>query len=155
MECGSHNISAAPSIPERNHPMRSGLLILLLFTCSRAAWAHVGLAVTVPDHDAVLAQAPALLHFQFMNTMTVTNLRLEITAGKKIGERIDVRLPRNSIGQSTAFGDIVDIELPPLVPATYKVLWQAVSLDGHYLLDDFLFTVSAPEAPAAIEATAP
>lgn len=135
--------------------MRSGLLILLLFACSRAAWAHVGLAVTVPDHDAVLEEAPALLHFQFMNTMTIINLRLEITTGENSGERIDVRLPRNSIGQSTAFGDMVDIELPPLAPATYKVLWQAVTLDGHYLLDDFTFTVSAPEAPAALEATAP
>lgn len=104
--------------------------------------AHVGLAVTVPDHDAVLEQAPAILHFQFMNTMTVTNIRIYLMSGEQIGERIDIRLPRNSIGQSIAFGDMVDIELPPLAPATYKVLWQAVSLDGHYLLDDFSFTVS-------------
>jgi methionine-rich copper-binding protein CopC len=127
--------------------MRHLFPILLLLACP-AALAHVGLAVTVPDHDAVLEQAPTVLHFQFMNTMTVTNVRLEITAGERLGERIDVRLPRNSIGQSTAFGDIVDLELPPLAPATYpttyKVLWQAVSLDGHILLDDFSFTVTGP-----------
>lgn len=115
--------------------------ILLLLACP-AALAHVGLAVTVPDHDALLEQAPAQLQFQFMATMTITNVRLEITAGAGLGERIDLRLPRNSIGQSTAFGETVALDLPPLAPATYKVTWQAVSLNGHYLLDDFSFTVS-------------
>jgi methionine-rich copper-binding protein CopC len=121
---------------------RRELPLLLLLSWSPALLAHAGLALTVPDHDAVLETAPAQLHFQFMATMTVTNVRLEITAGGNIGERIDVRMPRNSIGQSTAFGATVDLELPPLAPATYKVIWQAVSLDGHILLDDFSFTVS-------------
>jgi methionine-rich copper-binding protein CopC len=122
--------------------MRAGLLFLLIFACVSPASAHVGLAVTVPDHDAVLEQAPTLIHFQFMAMMTLMNLKLEAMTEAGPGARIDIRLPRNSIGQSTAFGENIDIALPELAPATYKVTWHAVSVNGDYLIDDFSFTVS-------------
>ena len=70
-------------------------------------------------------------------------LDLEITEGERQGERIEVRLPRNSIGQSTAFGEVIDLQLPALDPAVYLVTYQAVSIDGHIMIDDFGFTVLA------------
>jgi len=73
----------------------------------------------------------------------LTNIRLEITEGERQGERIEVRLPRNSIGQSTAFGEVIDLQLPALDPAVYLVTYQAVSIDGHIMIDDFGFTVLA------------
>jgi methionine-rich copper-binding protein CopC len=123
------------------------LPFLLLFACSSAAHAHVGLATTVPDHDALLEQAPTLLHFEFKTTVMITNARLEYVSTERMGERIDIRLPRDGIGQSTAIGDMVDLELPELEPATYKVVWQAVSRDGEILVDDFNFTVLPLVAP--------
>ncbi|MFZ9585479.1 MAG: copper resistance CopC family protein [Pseudohongiellaceae bacterium] len=105
------------------------------------AAAHVGLATTVPDHDAVLERAPTRLVFDFMAEVTITNARLEITSEERRGERIDIRLPRNSIGQSTAFGQTITLELPALAPGTYQVLYQAVALGGDILIDDFSFTV--------------
>ena len=124
--------------------MRYLLLTLLMFALAPAATAHVGLAVTVPDHDAVLERAPTLIHFEFMAEMMLTNLRLDCMSGERKGERIEVRIPRNDVGQSTAIGQMLDIELPELAPATYQVAWQAVSRDGEIVVDDFLFTVSAP-----------
>jgi methionine-rich copper-binding protein CopC len=124
--------------------MRYLLPTLLLFTVAPAANAHVGLAVTVPDHDAVLERAPTLIHFEFKAEMMLTNLRLDCMSGEQKGERLEVRIPRNDVGQSTAIGAMLDIELPELPPATYQVAWQAVSRDGEVVVDDFLFTVSAP-----------
>jgi methionine-rich copper-binding protein CopC len=119
------------------------LIALLGSAFALQALGHVGLAITVPDHDQVLERAPTQIHFQFMAQVTITNIRLEITDGARTGERINVRLPRNSIGQSTAFGDVIDLPLPALDPATYLVTYQAVSIDGHIMIDDFGFTVSA------------
>lgn len=103
--------------------------------------AHVGLATTVPDHDAELERAPTQVLFQFMAEVTITNVRLDVVSEAGKGKRLDVRLPRNSIGQSTAFGETIALELPALDPATYQLTYQAVSIGGDILIDDFSFTV--------------
>ncbi len=108
----------------------------------RATSAHTGMAVTIPDHDAVLPEAPSQLVFYFMTNVTITNIRLEINAGERSGEQLQIRLPRNSIGQSTAYGATIILELPSLTPAAYLVTWQAISEDGHVIVDDFNFTVA-------------
>ncbi len=119
-------------------------LMLALATCwfSSLALAHVGLAMTVPDHDAVLEHIPTQIQFRFGSEVTLTNLRLEFTSGPRKGERLNLRLPRNSIGQSIAFGTDIAVELPIIEAATYQVWYQAISIDGHVLVDDFSFTVS-------------
>jgi len=116
----------------------SALLMLYIQTVS----AHTGMAATLPDHDAVLAEAPSQLVFQFMTNVTITNIRLEINAGERSGEQLQIRLPRNSIGQSAAYGATITLDLPQLDPAAYLVTWQAISQDGHIIVDDFNFTVS-------------
>ena len=125
------------------HYVSLALLVLLSSGFSSSTHAHVGLATTVPDHDQVLERAPTQIHFQFMAQVTLTNLRLEITGGEHQGERIELRLPRNSVGQSTAFGESIDLALPELDASTYLVTYQAVSIDGHIMIDDFSFTVLA------------
>lgn len=115
---------------------------------SAAAFAHVGIAKTVPDHDAVMERAPTRIEFSFMADVTITNIRLEITSDERNparkGERIEIRLPRNSIGQSSAFGQQISLDLPALDPATYLITYQAVSVDGHIMIDDFSFTLLRP-----------
>jgi len=119
-------------------------LLVCLMYFPALTLAHAGLAVTVPEHDAILERAPTLVHFQFMADMTITNVILEIGAGPRTGERIPLRLPRNSIGQSTAFGESIDLNLPALDPGTYVLTWQATSLDGHLLVDDLSFSIIPP-----------
>jgi len=106
--------------------------------------AHVGIATTVPDHEAVIDQAPAILRFVFPGEVTITNLRIRPVseALTLIGNVTTVRLPRNRIGQSTAFGTEIDLPIPLLEPGLYQVVFQVRTVDGHILADDYTFTIS-------------
>jgi methionine-rich copper-binding protein CopC len=132
-----------------HNPVRTTRLLInilslpALLLLSALARAHIGgLAQTVPDHDAVLDLAPVRMEFSFLAEVTITNIRLEVTSGNRTGERLRMVLPRNSIGQSTAFGEHIVLDLPELAPATYKVTWQAMSTGGDIIVDDFSFTVT-------------
>jgi methionine-rich copper-binding protein CopC len=123
--------------------LRTPLSLPVLLLLPVLARAHTGgLAQTVPDHDAVLDLAPARVEFSFLAEVTITNIRLEVASGDRTGERLRMVLPRNSIGQSTAFGEHIALELPDLTPGTYKISWQAMSTGGDIIVDDFSFTVT-------------
>jgi hypothetical protein len=51
------------------------LFILLVIPLCMHAYAHTGIATTVPDHDAVIDRAPELLRFVFPGQVTITNAR--------------------------------------------------------------------------------
>ncbi|MBT5483501.1 MAG: copper resistance protein CopC [Gammaproteobacteria bacterium] len=126
--------------------MKSGLSILLLLLTILAecpAYSHTGIAVTVPDHDAVIDQAPEILRFVFPGEVTITNARIRPMNEQLIqrGDTVIVKLPRNRIGQSTAFGKEIDLDIPLLEPGMYQVVFQILSIDGHSLADDFTFTI--------------
>ena len=117
------------------------LLLPLLVSCP--AYSHTGIATTVPDHDAVIGQAPEILRFVFPGEVTITNARIRPVDEKLIqrGDTVTVRLPRNRIGQSTAFGKEIDLDIPLLPPGMYQIVFQVLSIDGHALADDFVFTI--------------
>ena len=119
------------------------LLRILLLLASGPAWAHTGIATTVPGHEAVLDRAPTLLRFEFPGEVTITNARIRPVDANLIatGETVVVRLPRNRIGQSTAFGREIELDIPLLPPGFYQVVFQVISIDGHMLADDYTFTV--------------
>lgn len=114
----------------------------MLYACP--VLAHVGIATTVPDHDAVIEQAPTIIRFVFPGEVTITNVRLRpVDAYLAItGDIITLKLPRNRVGQSTAFGKEIDLEIPLLENGSYQVVFQATSIEGHVLADDFVFTIS-------------
>ena len=120
------------------------ILVPLLLLTAVSGHAHTGIATTVPDHDAVIERAPALLRFVFPGQVTITNARILPVNDKLVqtGEAITVRLPRNRIGQSTAFGEAIDLDIPLLAPGMYQVVFQVRSVDGHMLADDFTFTIT-------------
>ena len=122
--------------------MNKYLALFLLITLP--VQAHVGIATTVPDHEAVVDQAPAILRFVFPGEVTITNLRIRPVseAFTLIGDVTTVRLPRNRIGQSTAFGTEIDLPIPLLEPGLYQVVFQVRTIDGHILADDYTFTIS-------------
>ena len=51
-------------------------------------------------------------------------------------------LPRNRVGQSTVFGREIELDIPPLPPGFYQVVFQVRTIDGHMLADDFTFTIA-------------
>ena len=120
------------------------VFILLVITVCLPAYAHTGIATPVPDHDAVIDRAPEMLRFVFPGQVTITNARIRPVAGilAQSGETIVVRLPRNRLGQSTAFGEAIDLDIPLLPPGMYQVVFQVRSVDGHMLADDFTFTIT-------------
>ena len=122
------------------------LICSVLLLGSNQGIAHVGIASTVPDHEAVIDQAPTLLRFVFPDEVTMTNLRIKPVneALSLVGEVVTVRLPRNRIGQSTAFGVDIDLPIPNLDPGFYQVVFQVRTIDGHMLADDYTFTISSP-----------
>lgn len=117
-------------------------LLGLLHTFS--VFGHVGIATTVPDHDAVIDRAPTLIRFVFPAEVTLTNVRLRPVDINLVStsEEITVRLPRNRVGQSTAFGMEIDLPIPLLEAGIYQVVFQALSIEGHVMADDFVFTIS-------------
>ncbi len=124
-----------------NHQIIYMALLLLLASPVRA---HTGIATTVPDHDAVIERAPKLLRLVFPGEVTITNARILPVNEKmlQVGDTISVRLPRNRIGQSTAFGKEIELDIPLLEAGKYQVVFQVISIDGHTLADDFTFTIS-------------
>jgi methionine-rich copper-binding protein CopC len=137
------------SAPAHEYVMKSAIetiltVCLVVLFHSKPVFAHIGIATTVPEHDAVIDQAPALLRFTFPGEVTITNLRI-LPVDKSLrqtGETITVRLPRNRIGQSTAFGKEIDLAIPLLESGIYQVVFQVRSIDGHELVDDYVFTVT-------------
>lgn len=125
--------------------MKTGSLFALacLVSLPLQALAHLGLAVTVPEHDAVLERAPTLVHFQFMATMRLTNVLLQVSDGERRGEHIELRLPRDDEGRPSLFGDSFDLPLPALEPGSYELVWQAEALNGQLLVDDLTFTITS------------
>ncbi len=125
-------------------PVLTVIAFSVFLQTAATALAHTGIATTVPDHDAVIDRAPQLLRFVFPGQVTITNARILPVDDRlvQVGETIDVRLPRNRIGQSTAFGEAIDLEIPLLSPGRYQVVFQVTSIDGHVLADDFTFTIT-------------
>lgn len=119
------------------------LIFAVFILGSTQSVAHVGIASTVPDHEAVIDRAPTLLRFVFPGEVTITNLRIRPVndAFTLIGDVVTVRLPRNRIGQSTAYGQDIDVPIPDLEPGLYQVVFQARTIDGHMLADDYTFTI--------------
>jgi methionine-rich copper-binding protein CopC len=141
------SINVAKSRLYDMHKIRLTLLLVLAGLSAltiHAAKAHTGIATTVPDHDAVIDQAPTILRFIFPGEVTITNARIRPVNEQllQVGEGITVRLPRNRIGQSTAFGKQIELDIPLLQPGIYQVVFQVRSIDGHQLADDFTFTIT-------------
>ncbi len=118
------------------------LILIQLLINPTSAMAHSGLAITIPDHESVLTEAPKQLRFLFKAEVTLTNVSIYTMDGENAGQQLDVMLPRDSVGQSAAVGIRVDLDIPPLEPATYTVVWRAASQEGHYIVDNFTFTVT-------------
>ena len=118
--------------------------LALLFIFSLPGKAHEGIAPTVPDHEAVIDQSPSILRFVFPGEVTITNLRIRPVneALALQGDVVTVRLPRNRVGQSTAFGTEIDLPIPLLNPGFYQVVFQVRTIDGHMQADDYTFTIT-------------
>lgn len=129
-------------------------------TAASPALAHDSLSSTSPAPDAVITQAPATVSLTLSEPPADSkNLHLStITVTDGVGKTV-------SDGNVTVYGPTLSTKLAEGDPGTYKVLWRAVSSDGHPIEGNYTFTVQAPAgqtatspattAPAAAPAASP
>lgn len=99
------------------------------------AWAHV-----FPDHaeprvGAIITIPPARVRIWFDGVLEPLFCTLQV---------------RNTSGQQVDQGDghvdesdqtLLEVNLPPLSPGTYRVFWSVVARDGHRTQGDYTFTL--------------
>ena len=117
------------------------VVALGLALAAEPAAAHSELRATVPANGARLAASPPALELTFNEDVQLTALRLLDAADKPIRlERKAAREPRRAERAT----------VPSLTPGAYRVLWAAISADGHPITGSFRFEVAdATGAPAA------
>ncbi len=121
--------------------VRSGIAAALAVLCLAApAAAHSELRSTVPASGARLAQSPASLQLTFNEDVQVTALRLLDADDRPV--RVERAAGRDAQRSAQAL-------VPPLAPGPYRVLWAAISADGHPIAGSFRFEVLGAAAGAA------
>ncbi|HWA80387.1 MAG TPA: copper resistance protein CopC [Acetobacteraceae bacterium] len=118
------------------HVRSSALAIALLLFSSGYAFAHAFPATTNPPAGSTLKTPPTQVVINFTEEIEPHFSTLEVV--NAAGTRLDKKDAH--IGPQGAKQFVVD--LPPLTPGTYKVIWHATSVDTHKTQGSFNFTVA-------------
>jgi methionine-rich copper-binding protein CopC len=128
------------ALPERPEMTRTrwwigACLAALLLLGPTSGWPHAYLVKSAPARRAVLLRAPTRVQLWF-------------------NERLEPRFSRVSVwdreGKQVDSGDVqvgpdelirLSVGVPPLAPGTYTVKFRVLSVDGHVVEDQFLFTI--------------
>lgn len=115
--------------------MRIHVLIvsLLALTLSNvAARAHAMLDHASPVVGSTVASAPRAVSLTFTQNLEAAFSSVEVTDSN--GGRVDQ-------GKAQVSGNSMRVGLKSLSPGTYRVRWQALSVDTHKTEGSFTFTV--------------
>ncbi len=135
--------------------MKVPLALLLLvagamFALSQpqASSAHAALRSSDPGANAFLQRAPARVTLQFTEPIDARSSSIQLLDSR--GQVIET-------APASVSGVTMQVELPPIGPGVYNVLWSNVSrIDGHAIRGSFPFTVLNPDgsAPDVVNAVA-
>ncbi|WP_455837003.1 copper resistance CopC family protein [Pseudarthrobacter siccitolerans] len=125
-------------------------LLLPAAAVASPALAHDALSSTAPARDEVVATAPDTVSLTLTQPPTDSaSLNLSVItvtdgAGKTVSD-----------GTVSVDGATLSTKTAPGSPGTYRVLWRAVSSDGHPIEGDYSFTVQTAAAVSgpAVSAT--
>jgi len=115
--------------------MRPRVLILSLLAMalgSVAAHAHAMLDHASPAVGSAVASAPREVALTFTQNLEAVFSSVQVTNAN--GARVDQGKPQIS-------GNTMRVGLKSLSPGTYRVRWQALSVDTHKTEGSFTFTV--------------
>ena len=113
---------------------RSSLFLVLLFTPA-TVWAHAYLVKSVPAQRAVLYRAPARIQLWFNERLEARFSSLSLfDADGKPGEIGKAELSPVDSRQLSAAAR-------PLPPGRYLIKYRVLSVDGHVVRDQLLFTI--------------
>jgi methionine-rich copper-binding protein CopC len=104
--------------------------------CAPAALAHGFMERTVPQAGSTVRGSPAEVQLWFTQGLepAFTTVRVLDASGKQV-DREDKRVDP---GDKT----LLRVSLPALAPGKYRVVWRALSADGHVTRGEFAFQVA-------------
>ncbi|PKI14917.1 copper resistance CopC family protein [Colwellia sp. 12G3] len=108
------------------------LLIILSFTVSSLAFAHVGLNISIPKDNAMLMQSPESLVLTFTKEVRVVKVILKDSKDNEVD--FGFKLNKDSAAEFSW-------ALPKLIPSNYRVEWTIMGADGHKMKGKFGFMV--------------
>jgi methionine-rich copper-binding protein CopC len=117
--------------------MRVTLLIASLVLAAWPAFAHALLSRANPAPGSTLRRAPGQLDLTFTEGVVPHFSSVELL------NQAQARLPLGSLGTGRTQRELV-VQLPPLSPGQYTVVWRVTSEDTHKTQGRFTFTVAGP-----------
>jgi methionine-rich copper-binding protein CopC len=108
------------------------LLLLAALFGNAAAHAHAFLDHASPLVGSTVASAPREVALTFTQNLESAFSSVQVTDGN--GARVDQ-------GKAQISGNSMRVGLKSLSPGTYRVRWQALSVDTHKTEGSFTFTV--------------
>ena len=143
-----------PKAPQVLRKPLSFLAAILLLACSFTALAA---AESAAAHDSLLSSSPAdgetVTDELSQITLTFTNTPM---AG--VEHIIQVTDPTGTIvsnGETVISGNDLTTKFVPAREGAHEVAWQAVSVDGHTISGEFVFTYAGPLTAEVIPSSAP
>ena len=110
--------------------------ILIAAVLSSQAMAHAAAKKSNPADGAELSESPRELSIQFNGPAKLISVQLKGSDGDSL--EIDV-------SEAKSVDGLVSVEIPPLDPDSYTVMWRVMSVDGHPSAGKFTFKVLAPD----------
>jgi methionine-rich copper-binding protein CopC len=111
------------------------LIAATLAIAAGAVQAHAKLEASEPKASSTLDSAPKVLRLQFNETLEPAFSKVAL----RDAANHDIALPKAAPG--TAHTKEMTLPLPPLAAGDYRVLWSAVTHDGHKTKGEFTFRV--------------
>jgi copper transport protein len=128
--------------PRRAAALAGGVLLCLIVLAPPAA-AHAVLVGSDPPDGATLARAPGTVQLQFSEDVAArfSSARLVDGAGRPVGGA--------RVAGARGGSRLLALQLPPLAPGAYGVLWQVLAEDdGHTTSGAVVFNVGERSGPA-------
>ncbi len=116
--------------------MLETLMVAAIFsTLPGYAAAHAFLDHSSPGADAVVEKAPASVQLWFSRALEPSFSTVRVV--DKSGKQVDKGDPVVNNKEPK----LLEVNLEPLTPGKYKVIWRIVALDSHKAKGEFAFTV--------------
>ena len=112
------------------------MLVICLIGFVGPANAHAFLESATPAVGGIVPIAPKEVAIRFSESVEPAFSAIEVTNGA--GKRVDTGKPHSPPDD----GRMLMVDLLPLAPGAYHVLWHVVSVDTHKTQGSFSFTVA-------------
>jgi methionine-rich copper-binding protein CopC len=116
------------------------LLVAFVVVCAvgsgpAAAWAHAYLVRSSPAARAVVARSPERVQLWFNERLEPAYSRVSVWS--QDGQRVDA----GDVQVTPAEPTRLSVRVPPLAAGGYTVKYRVLSVDGHVVEAEFVFTV--------------